>query len=217
MGHRLQVLRAAAIAGAAGIAAAVAGCAVGASAGAGVGVGPVGVGVGAGAGGGVGAESPGDATSGALPPVPVATLAGEPAHLAALTEGRVALVSLWATWCDACDKEMDALNRLHESTAAGRDAVVIGVAVGEDRAKVAAFTRQRGLRYAQLVDEHYAFADALGQRRLPATLVVDRHGRIVYRGEALDARGLDAFRRAIGVQPPPPGVGAPLPSVSLRP
>jgi peroxiredoxin len=119
--------------------------------------------------------------------------------VSALAEGRVALVSLWATWCDACDKEMDALNRLHESTASGGDAVVIGVAVGEDRAKVADFTRHRGLRYAQLVDEHFAFADALGQRRLPATLVVDRHGRIVYRGEALDARGLDALRRAIAI------------------
>ena len=119
--------------------------------------------------------------------------------VSALAEGRVALVSLWATWCDACDREMDALNRLHESTAPGGDAVVIGVAVGEERAKVAAFTQRRGLRYAQLVDEHFAFADALGQRRLPATLVVDRHGRIVYRGEALDARGLDALRRAIAV------------------
>jgi len=25
---------------------------------------------------------------------------------------RVALVSLWATWCEACEREMDALNRL---------------------------------------------------------------------------------------------------------
>jgi cytochrome c biogenesis protein CcmG/thiol:disulfide interchange protein DsbE len=156
-----------------------------------------------GAGSGVGSSTTVSAAdpvaAGPLPPVEIATLAGEPTQVTALVEGRVALVSLWATWCDACDKEMEALNRLHESTAERHDAVVIGVAVGEDRAKVAAFTRRRGLRYAQLVDEHYAFADALGQRRLPATLVVDRHGRIVYRGDALDARGLDALRRAIAV------------------
>jgi peroxiredoxin len=132
-----------------------------------------------------------------LPAVGVATLTGEPAEVARLASGRVALLSFWATWCDACDKEMDALNRLHAKTLEGHDAVVIGVAVGEDREKVAAFARRRGLRYAQVVDEHFALADALGQRRLPATVVVDRKGRIVYRGEALDAGSLEAMRKAI--------------------
>jgi thiol-disulfide isomerase/thioredoxin len=130
-----------------------------------------------------------------LPSVPLATLAGEPAEIARVAHGRVALVSLWATWCEACQKEMDALNRLDAKT--GTEAVVIGIAVGEDRDKVAAFARQRGLRYVQLVDADFAFADALGQRRIPATLVIDRQGRVVFRGEALDVAGLDALRRAI--------------------
>jgi peroxiredoxin len=135
-----------------------------------------------------------------LPAVGLATLSGEAAEVTQLAGGRVALVSLWATWCEACEKEIDALNRLHAKTLEGNDAVVIGVAVGEDREKVAAFAQRRGLRYAQVVDEHFAFADALGQRRLPATLVVDRQGRIVYRGDALDARGLEALRKAIATR-----------------
>jgi peroxiredoxin len=136
-----------------------------------------------------------------LPAVPVATLAGDASEVAHVAGGRVALVSLWATWCDACDREVDALNRLDAKTTQGNEAVVIGVAVGEDREKVAAFAHRRGLRYAQLVDEHYAFADALGQRHLPATLVVDREGRIVFRGDALDGKSLEALRRAIDARP----------------
>ncbi|MGH7294617.1 MAG: TlpA family protein disulfide reductase [Polyangiaceae bacterium] len=146
-----------------------------------------------------GAEAP-DGRSAAWTPVPaveLSNLAGGKAGVTRLAEGRVALVSMWATWCEACMKELDALNRLDASTAGGRDAVVIGVDVGEDPDTVAAFARRRGLRYAQLVDRDFAFADALGQRRVPATLVVDRHGRIVYRGDALDARSLEALRRAI--------------------
>jgi peroxiredoxin len=146
------------------------------------------------------ARGPGDLAEVALEPLPevaVTTLAGEPAQVGHVAEGRAALVSLWATWCEACDKEMDALNRLHDGTHAGRDAVVIGVAVGEDAKRVAAFAQRRGLRYPQLVDAGFAFADAIGQRRLPATLVVDRQGRIVYRGDALDAHALEALRRAI--------------------
>jgi len=131
-----------------------------------------------------------------LPSVTLATLTGDHVEVASVARGRVALVSLWATWCDACEKEMDALNRLDAKT--GTDAVVIGIAVGEQREKVADFARRRGLRYVQLVDSEFAFADAIGQRRLPATLVVDRQGRIVFRGEAIDGAGLEALRRAIG-------------------
>jgi thiol-disulfide isomerase/thioredoxin len=132
-----------------------------------------------------------------LPATTVMTLAGEPTSVAHVAEGRVALVSLWATWCEACVKEMDSLNRLDAKATAEGSAVVIGIDIGEEREKVAAFAQRRGLRYVQLVDEGFAFADALGQRRLPATLVIDRRGEVVFRGEALDARGLDAMRRAL--------------------
>jgi hypothetical protein len=49
-----------------------------------------------------------------------------------------------------------------------------------------------------LLDEDFRVADALGQRDVPATLVVDRGGRIVYRGDALDSASLVAFRRTLG-------------------
>lgn len=132
-----------------------------------------------------------------LPPTTLVTLGGSPAKLEELTRGRVALVSLWATWCDACSREFDALNRLSAAAGGHDDAMVIAVAVGEPHAEVDAFVRSHRLQYTQLVDEDFRLADALGQREVPATLVVDRAGRIVYRGEALDRRALGAFRRAL--------------------
>ncbi len=137
-----------------------------------------------------------------LPAVDVATLTGEPTQVGHVAEGRVALVSLWATWCDACAEEMDALNRLYAKTSAEGDAVVIGLAIGEERAKVATFAKRRGLRYPLLVDEEFAFADAIGQRRVPATLVLDRHGRVVFRGDALDGAALEAMRKALAETAP---------------
>jgi peroxiredoxin len=134
----------------------------------------------------------------ALPAAPVVTLAGDAADVRAALHGKVALVSLWATWCDACTKEIDALNRLSAKTSPRADAMVLGVAVGEPRETVAAFARQRGLAYPLLVDEDFRFADALGERRVPTTLVVDAAGQVLYRGDALDAAGLDAFRKALG-------------------
>jgi len=131
-----------------------------------------------------------------LPPEPVVTLDGVETELTRFVQGRVALVSFWATWCAGCEKELDALNRLSERAPA-RDAVVVGVAVGERRETVDAFVRSRGVRYPQFLDEDFRLADALGQRDIPATLIVDRSGKIVYRGDALDEAGLDAFRKTL--------------------
>jgi peroxiredoxin len=137
-----------------------------------------------------------------LPSVAVATLKGETTEVAHFAEGRVALVSMWATWCEACSQEMDSLNRLHAKTLVDGDAMVIGLAIGEERDKVATFARRRGLQYPLLVDQGFAFADALGQRRIPETLVLDRRGRVVFRGEALDAAALEAMRKAIADRSP---------------
>ena len=136
-----------------------------------------------------------------LPATPVETLDGTSTDLRQVLRGRVGVVSLWATWCDACLDEIDALERLQAQALTRDDAVVVGVAVGETREKVAAFARQRRLPYAQLVDEGFRLADALGEPRVPATLVVDREGRIVFRGGALDHAGLTAFRSALGGGP----------------
>jgi peroxiredoxin len=132
-----------------------------------------------------------------LPLTPLVTLDGTATDLATVLHGRVAVVSFWATWCDACVSEIDALRRLEAQAGTRIDAVVVSVAVGERRETVAAFARRVGLPYAQLVDESFRLADALGQERVPATLVINRSGRIVFRGGALDPAGLAAFRSAL--------------------
>ena len=132
-----------------------------------------------------------------MPAIGLVGFDGRPGRVEEAAAGKVVLVSFWATWCDACLAEMDALNRLDDRARAG-GGMVLGVAVGEPRAKAAELARQRGLRYAQLVDEEMKLADALGQRRLPATMVLDRTGRVVFVGGALDERALAAFRDALG-------------------
>lgn len=131
-----------------------------------------------------------------LPDIAVTDLDRAPKSVEALRAGRVALVTFWATWCDSCEKEQPALNRL-DAKVTGDQAVVIGVAVGEPPATVRGFVQQHGLRYAQLVDEGFLLTDALGQKRLPATVIVNRAGEVVYTGAALDADALAALRKAL--------------------
>ena len=143
-----------------------------------------------------GAASQGSARIERLPAVEVVRLDRRPTTLPELTRDRPALVNLWATWCDACEREFDALNRLEARV--GNDGLVIGVAVGEPYDHVLRFVTRRGLAYPQLVDEDFALSDALGSERVPTTLVVDRSGAIRYVGGELDEPALAAFEGALG-------------------
>jgi len=138
----------------------------------------------------------------ALPDLTLARLDdGAAATLSSELGGRPALINLWATWCEACVAEFGALGRLAARTQGS--GVVLAIAVGEKRETVADFVRRHGLAYARLVDEEFRLGDTLGKERVPTTLVVDRAGRIVFTGGALDAAALDAYRRVLGVSSEP--------------
>jgi peroxiredoxin len=128
--------------------------------------------------------------------VPLQTLDGRATTLSEALGGHIGLVSMWATWCETCREELAALTRLSERAGA-RGAVVLAVAVGEKRETVQAFVAAHHLGYTQLVDEDFHLADALGARRVPTTLVIDRAGRIGYLGGALDEETLAALRRTL--------------------
>jgi len=132
----------------------------------------------------------------ALPDLEVRSLDRHEQHLRAALGGKPALVSLWATWCDACREEQPALVRI-DGWARAHGGVVLGLAVGEEIDKVATYASEKHLPWLVLVDEEFHFADALGEKRVPTTLVVDREGRIVYAGGAVDDRSLAAFRKLV--------------------
>jgi len=128
---------------------------------------------------------------------PLSALDGTRTDLSSVLHGRPALVSLWATWCAACVGETKALNQLEERSGSDGRALVVGVAVGESRETVGAFAEAHRLGYSLFIDEDFRAADALGERRVPTTLVVDRRGHIVFRGGALDRASLTAFRQVL--------------------
>ena len=132
----------------------------------------------------------------ALSAIPLTALDGTRTTAAALLSGRPGLISLWASWCAACVEEMPALRRLH-ARIAPLGAVVLAVAVGEKQGPIAAYARQERLPWQVVCDEEFALADALGEKSLPATLVVDAGGAIVYSGGVLDEAALAALARVL--------------------
>jgi thiol-disulfide isomerase/thioredoxin len=121
---------------------------------------------------------------------------GRTTTLRAAITGKPALVSFWAPWCEPCVKEQPDLERLARAAAAC-GGTVVGVAVGETPQVIATFAHSRGLTFRQLTDEGFDLADAIGQRRIPATMVIDGAARVVFTGEALDAPATAALGRVM--------------------
>ncbi|MDB4980370.1 MAG: Thiol:disulfide oxidoreductase related to ResA [Myxococcales bacterium] len=143
--------------------------------------------------------APGGAGDGAphASQVSITGLDGGTTALGAVLGSKPALVSFWAPWCEPCVRELPQLERLAQA-AGPCGAAVLGVAVGERPESIGPFCRARHLTFPQYTDESFALADALGQRRIPAIVVFDRAGAIVYKGDALDARATAALAAASG-------------------
>ncbi len=93
--------------------------------------------------------------------------------------GRVVVLNLWATWCAPCVEEMPALDRLQ---AAVKEAAVLPVSVDRDPAAARAFFEKHGIRHLPVLSaKASAIFKAVGDNRLPVTIVFDAAGREVER------------------------------------
>ena len=124
-----------------------------------------------------------------LPEYELEGVAGPAASLKTALSGSVGVLDLWATWCNACERERPKLARLD---AAYRDQGlrVIGLNVGETPSVVRAYLAENSIPYAVYLDPEFRVADALGDHRLPTILVIDRRGRVVQRAASLDQQTL---------------------------
>ncbi|MGN9910692.1 TlpA family protein disulfide reductase [Phytohabitans sp. LJ34] len=97
-----------------------------------------------------------------------------------------AVVNLWGSWCGPCREELPAFQRFAER-AAGK-VTVVGVDTRDRRSAASSLATDLGVKYPNLFDEDERLRAELGITVLPATLFVDRDGRLrhLYNSSALD-------------------------------
>lgn len=152
----------------------------------------------------VGLSGKGGASARPAPALPTQALVGPPVTLATLLRSptgaaRPALVVFWASWCTPCQQEAPAVERFARS-AAGQGRIA-GVDYGESEpAQPRAFLRRYGWTFPNLSDPYLRAGSAYDVANLPATFVIDAHGRIHQRlyGPQSDASLAGALRAAEG-------------------
>jgi thiol-disulfide isomerase/thioredoxin len=113
-----------------------------------------------------------------LPALAVPGLAGgDELDIGALTGP--AVLNLWATWCVPCTEELPDFQRASEQFPDVRFIGIDATGFGED-ADSRSFLADLGVTYEQYVDTDGTFATEVEVTELPATLVLDGDGAVVF-------------------------------------
>jgi peroxiredoxin len=91
--------------------------------------------------------------------------------------GNVVLVNFWASWCGPCKQEMPHLNRLYDKYRAS-GFVLLGVNIDDDPRAASSAAARMGLRFPVLLDADKAVSRLYDLGSMPATVLVDRDGRV---------------------------------------
>ena len=93
--------------------------------------------------------------------------------------GKVLVVNFWGSWCAPCRAEADDLEKAYQATK-DKNVAFLGINSRDDRDGAKAFERRFGVTYPSLFDfdAKLALQFDVTQVGTPATLIVDRQGRI---------------------------------------
>jgi cytochrome c biogenesis protein CcmG, thiol:disulfide interchange protein DsbE len=98
------------------------------------------------------------------------------------SNGKITIISFWATWCKPCIKELRNLNELIDDWADDYNVELVAVSVDDSRnsARVKPFTDGQGWDFDILLDPNGELQRDLNVTNPPVTLLIDQNGKIVY-------------------------------------
>ncbi len=118
-----------------------------------------------------------------LPNVDLTTTDGSTLNIQeAANSENVVVVSLWATWCVPCLKELDAISEVWDDWQEETNVELIAVSVDDSRTvkRVKPLINGKGWDYTILLDTNNDLKRALGASTVPLTLLI-KDDKIVYR------------------------------------
>ncbi len=129
---------------------------------------------------------PADAPVKTLPDIEVKTLDGKSVNIQSYGEnGKITILSFWATWCSPCKRELDAISELYPEWVDSYNVELIAITTDDARAlsKVKPLVAQKGWEFEILSDSKRQLQQALNFQAIPQTFVINKDGHIVSQHE----------------------------------
>ena len=117
-----------------------------------------------------------------LPDITLKTFEGKKISVTELSsDDKIAVISLWATWCVPCIKELDAINELYDDWRSEVDFEVYAISVDDSRSinRAKALVNGKGWEHNILLDTNQNLKRALGVSAIPETIIV-KNNEILY-------------------------------------
>ena len=118
-----------------------------------------------------------------LPDIALATLdVQSTSFVKEASKSPLTIISLWATWCVPCIKELDAISEIYTDWQEETNVSLIAVSIDDARTvrRVRPMINGKGWDYTILLDTNNDVKRALGAATVPLTVLV-KNGQIIYR------------------------------------
>ncbi len=119
-----------------------------------------------------------------FPSVVLKDLQGQDIDLKKFTQqGKVTVISFWATWCSPCKKELENMTDLLDDWGKKYNMQLIAISIDDSRnlMKVKPYVDGKKWKFTVLSDVNSDTRRTLNYPSVPYTLLVDKDGKIVYK------------------------------------
>jgi len=118
-----------------------------------------------------------------MPSVNLKTLDGKVVNMDEYSNnGKVTVVSFWATWCTPCKRELDTYHEIYEDWVEEFDVEIVAITIDNARqlAKVKPLVAQKGWEFTVLSDVKKELMNQMNFSYIPQTYILDKDGNIVF-------------------------------------